>query len=302
MQSRYETLLNALKCESLTEVAHRSGYTQSGITHLLNSIEKEWELTLLIRSKKKNTLTPEGKELLPYLQDLVNTEHTLKEKIASLKGNESGLVRIGSITSVSSSLLPKLLSDFSVTHPGIRFEIDHLSYEEIEKALLDETIDLGFLQNRTSDSKINCMPFYSDEAVAVLPGNFFEIHPTYDSTASISPEVFSLHPLIMVGIHRGDFHRYLDEQGVKTTIPYTAQEDELAATLIEQHLGIGMGYRLSLAHTHLKILLKPLSVPLKREIVLATKQSAHQSLALQSFLAFVATTRKETNNFKMLTL
>ena len=286
MKSRYEVLLTGLRLESLTEAAKQTGYTQSGITHLLSSIEKEWGVTLLIRSKKENIITPEGKELLPSIQTLVNAHRSLEEKIASIKGSETGLVRIGSITSVSLNILPDLLAAFNKEHPGIRFEIDHLSFHDIEQAIIDETIDVGFLQNHASSNKISCTPFYPDEAVAVLPKNYFKNEEDILNAPALSPEIFSRNPLIMVGMLEGDFHHYLREHDIQTTIPFTAQEDELAASLVEKHLGVGIGYRLSLQRISPNVILKPLTPPLTRTIMLATKKGAHTSLALECFLSF----------------
>ncbi len=287
MKSRFEILLSALRQKSFTEAAKQTGYTQSGITHLVNSVEKEWGITLLIRSKKENVITPEGKELLPYLQTLVNTHRSLEEKIASIKGSETGLVRIGSITSVSLNILPELLAAFNKEHPNIRFEIDHLSFASIEQALIDETIDIGFLQNAASSNKILCTPFYSDEAVAVLPKNYFSSNAEALHTPTIDADIFEKHPLVMTGVQEGDFHHYLRANNIQTTISFAAQEDELAAALVEQHLGIGVGYRLSLQRISSSVILKPLNPPLTRTIMLATKKGAHKSLALECFLSFV---------------
>lgn len=293
MKSRFEILLIALRQKSFTEAAKQTGYTQSGITHLINSVEKEWGITLLIRSKKENILTPEGKELLPYLQTLVNAHRSLEEKISSIKGSETGLVRIGSITSISLNILPDLLASFHKEHPNIRFEIDHLSFADIEQALIDETIDVGFLQNTASNNRILCTPFYSDEAVAVLPKSFFKSKTEALNTPTINASIFTKNPLVMTGISEGDFHDYLRENNIQATIPFTAQEDELATALVEKQLGIGIGYRLSLQRISSHVILKPLNPPLSRKIMLATKKEAHKSLASECFLSFVAEYKKD---------
>ena len=44
-------LLTAIDCGSLTAAAEKLGYTQSGLTHMMNSLENELGLNLLVRSK-----------------------------------------------------------------------------------------------------------------------------------------------------------------------------------------------------------------------------------------------------------
>lgn len=42
-------LLAAIDCGSLTAAAEKLGYTQSGLTHMMNSLENELGLNLLVR-------------------------------------------------------------------------------------------------------------------------------------------------------------------------------------------------------------------------------------------------------------
>ena len=64
---KIRALLTALEKGSLTAAAEEMGYTQSGLTHMMNSLEDELGIRLLVRSKGGVRLSPAGRELLPQM-------------------------------------------------------------------------------------------------------------------------------------------------------------------------------------------------------------------------------------------
>ncbi|MBP3622591.1 MAG: LysR family transcriptional regulator, partial [Oscillospiraceae bacterium] len=57
---KVQALLAAVDLGSLTSAASELGYTQSGLTHMMNSLETELGLTLLLRGKSGVRLSPAG--------------------------------------------------------------------------------------------------------------------------------------------------------------------------------------------------------------------------------------------------
>ena len=57
---KVSALLTAIDRGSLTAAAAELGYTQSGLTHMMNSLEDELGVSLLIRSKGGVRLSPTG--------------------------------------------------------------------------------------------------------------------------------------------------------------------------------------------------------------------------------------------------
>ena len=68
---KIRAMLVAAECGSLSSAAEKLGYTQSGLTHMMNSLESELGVNLLIRSKTGVQLSEEAKALLPYMQSLL---------------------------------------------------------------------------------------------------------------------------------------------------------------------------------------------------------------------------------------
>ena len=72
-------MLAAVEKGSLTAAAQELGYTQSGLTHLMNALESELGLNLLVRSKSGVHLSPVGQQLLPYMEALLDATGALEQ-------------------------------------------------------------------------------------------------------------------------------------------------------------------------------------------------------------------------------
>ena len=57
--------LTVAQVGNLTRAAQKMNYTQSGMTHMMNALEKELGVALLRRGRNGVTLTPEARNLLP---------------------------------------------------------------------------------------------------------------------------------------------------------------------------------------------------------------------------------------------
>ena len=65
---KYEALLHIAENGSISKTAQELGYTQSGITQMINGLETELGMQLIIRRSKGVKLTNSGKELLPWAE------------------------------------------------------------------------------------------------------------------------------------------------------------------------------------------------------------------------------------------
>ena len=61
---KLEALLMAVDLGSFTKAAEVMGYTQSGLTHMMNSLEREVGFTLLERGRGGVRLTKDGERVL----------------------------------------------------------------------------------------------------------------------------------------------------------------------------------------------------------------------------------------------
>ena len=120
--NRYQVFVKVVETGSFTRTAEALGYTQSAVSQMIKALEEELGVTLLLRTRTGVVLTREGELLLPYIRDVANAHRALTERAADFRGLQSGTIRIGTFTSISSRLLPPVMKRFKEAHPNIRFE------------------------------------------------------------------------------------------------------------------------------------------------------------------------------------
>ena len=96
-------MLLAVDRGSLTSAAAELGYTQSGLTHMMNALEEEIGLNLLVRSKNGVRLSPAGQALRPAMQAFLDSSLELEEEAAHLRQRSSSTLRLGAYSSIASS-------------------------------------------------------------------------------------------------------------------------------------------------------------------------------------------------------
>lgn len=279
--SKYEAFLKTVELGSLTKAAEALGYTQSGMTYILNSLEDEFGLTLLKRDRSGVQLTSDGYELLPCVEALCESWRRVSEKRDELKGMASGHLRIGTFTSVSTHWLPGVIHAFRQTYPNITFELLHGDYSEIQDWLLRGRVDLGFTQLPLKQG-LTSLHLKSDDLLAVLP----EGHPLAERE-SIPLDELLKEPFIMYAENTpGGIRVMLNARPVKPNTQFVVEDDHAIIAMVEGGLGVSVLSDLVLQRTPFRVVKRPLDPPMKRDIVLASPEGS-LSVSSRRFIEYV---------------
>ena len=108
-------------------------YSQSGISRMIHDLEQEWKVTLLERSRAGVRLTSDGMKLLPHAKNLCSEYQKLQMQVDELNGLQSGLIRIGTFSSVATHWLPNIIREFQKDYPNIDYELLLGDYTKIEE-------------------------------------------------------------------------------------------------------------------------------------------------------------------------
>lgn len=282
--SKYEAFLKTVELGSLTKAAEALGYTQSGMTYILNSLEDEFGLTLIKRDRSGVRLTSDGMELLPQIEALCDSWRRVEEKRDELKGMDSGRLRIGTFTSVSTHWLPGIIHAFRRAYPNITFELLHGDYAEIQDWLLRGRVDLGFTQLPLNEG-LSGLHLKSDDLLAVLP----EGHPLADR-AAIPLDALLREPFIMYAENTpGGIRELLNSRRVKPNTQFMVEDDHAIIAMVEGGLGVSVLSDLVTKRTSFRVVKRPLDPPLKRDIALAYPEGRGLSVASGRFIEYVKT-------------
>lgn len=280
--SKYEAFLKTVELGSLTRAADALGYTQSGMTYILNTLEDEFGLTLLKRDRSGVQLTSDGIELLPYIESLCESWRLVSEKRDALKGMESGHLRIGTFTSVSTHWLPGIIHAFRASYPNITFELVHGDYVQIQDWVARGRVDLGFTQLPLKGG-LASVHMKSDDLLAVLP----EGHPLAEKE-DIDLDALLLEPFIMYAENTpGGIRVMLNNRPVRPNTQFVVEDDHAIIAMVEGGLGVSVLSDLVLKRSPYRVVKRRLNPPVRREIELVFPSGRLLSVSSRRFIECV---------------
>ena len=124
---KYRALIQAIELGSITKAAKALGYSQPGVSHIIDSLEEKIGFPLLIKSNNRLQLTNTGKKLFPYFKKIVNAEDDMLSMAKSINGLMEGSIYIGAQNSMLVNLLPKIIAKFSEAYSSIELNIQESS-------------------------------------------------------------------------------------------------------------------------------------------------------------------------------
>ena len=279
---KYQTLMSVVDCGSLTRAAAELGVTQSAVSHSLDSLEKELGFTVIRRSRAGVQLTNEGERLLPAVRSVLAAAEQLNQTASSIRGLESGTVRIGAFTSVAVHWLPPVLKEFQQDYPKVDFKLLNGDYHDVEQWLADGSVDVGFVA-MPAGVGCECIPLMEDRLLAILPRHSrFENYPKFPLVECETEPFISL---LQSSDH--DARRALEAAGVKPNVRFYTKDDYAVIAMVEQGLGISIMPELLLKGRHDDLQILPLIPEAKRTIGLAIAAGERAGPATRRFADYV---------------
>ena len=114
---KYLAFIETVDKGSFTKAADSLNYAQSSVSKMIADLEKEWGMSLLQRNKKGVCLTSSGEQILPYARKILSDFEKMQQKVNEINGIQSGIVRIGTFSSVAINWLPDVFARFQEKYP-----------------------------------------------------------------------------------------------------------------------------------------------------------------------------------------
>ena len=270
---KYDAFLKVAETGSFKQAAHDLGYTQAGISYLVSTLERELDVPLFVRDYGGAHLTSDGADLLPWVQNVCNSERQLEMRLAELKHLESGIVRVAAFTSTAIQWFPGIAKRFLAQHPGIDLQLICVDDEDaLEEAVWRGDADCGFFVYPIKHD-LHAVPLRKDPLLVVLPPD----HPLAD--APFVPRE-ALAEELYIRLESG-----------------TSSEMETLFRMVSAGLGFSVLADLILRDAPFPLAVKQPEVETSREIAIALRSLETASTATRAFLdatqAWIAETYEE---------
>ncbi|HBV98197.1 MAG: LysR family transcriptional regulator [Peptococcaceae bacterium BICA1-7] len=279
---KYRAFVKAVEYGSFTKAAEALNYTQSGVSRMISDLETEWGVSLLERGKAGVRLTSDGLKLLPMLQRICNEQEMLMAQVDNLHDMQSGLIRIGTFSSVATHWLPIMIKRFKKDYPKIDFELLLGDYTEIESWIQEGRVDFGFLRLPTS-IELETVPLEKDRLLVVLP----EDHPFADCDKFPMKELEKNPFMLLEKGAKAEISAIFERNHLTPQVHFTTWDDYAIMSMVENGLGISILPELILQRIPYHIITKELEVPAYRSIGIAMRNQKSLSLAVRRFLEYL---------------
>ena len=277
---KLEALLMAVDLGSFTKAAEVLGYTQSGLTHMMNSLEKEVGFTLLERGRNGVRLTEEGERIAPAVREFLQANARLDSVIEQVASSRTEIIRVSAYASIAMHWLPGIIQRFREECPDVDVDIRMADHVDIPYALLAQGKMDAILLSPQDEGQYEWVQLADDPMFAVLPRDF----DTQGMTA-FPLAAFEARDFIMPsqGFDK-DIMRIFNRIGVKPHILPTWVDDPTVISMVSHGLGVSMMTELTVRGRTDGVKLLPVEPASSRELGLAVRSLDAASDGLRHFI------------------
>lgn len=232
------TFKTILEMGSFQKAADKLGYTQSTVTFQIKQLEEELALKLFEKIGRRMELTQAGKDIMPYIDMILQGEEQIGNYGKSLS-EISGSLKLAIPDSILIYNMQPFMQAFTHEAPNVQLIVNSIQSGEINQSVADGTADIG----------INCeKDSYPDSVIhkklgkykVVLVASPFANNNLLDFITPHQRKPFSLICNEPDGFYQLDIDKYLCEKDILLNPPMKVQSIEAVKRCVMNNLGIAV--------------------------------------------------------------
>lgn len=166
-QLEYIVAVNNYK--SFSVAANHCFVTQPTLSMQIQKLEEELGVLIFDRSRNPISVTDVGGQLIRQAKIIIEERDRFQNIIENVRGEFTGILRVGIIPTIAPFLLPLFLQSFLDKYPKVELIFDELTTNEIVEGINKSTLDFGILALPIHDSGIVAESLYYEPFVAFIP-------------------------------------------------------------------------------------------------------------------------------------
>lgn len=131
---------SVVKYQSFTQAARELNVSQPTLSLQVQSLEKQYDIPLLKRTKKIIELTREGEIVFSYAEKIFSLASEMENTIEDLNSARSGELKIGSTPTLAHYMLPNLILKLKEINPDLKFQL----YTGLSREVLGKVLDFEY--------------------------------------------------------------------------------------------------------------------------------------------------------------
>lgn len=219
---------------------------------MLKKLEEEVGAELVHRTGKGVELTEAGRVFLEHAEDALRRADAGVQAVRELVGLERGSIRVGGGATVTTYLLPPVVSAVRRAHPGLRFSVREAGSSAVAAGVASGELDLGVVTlplSRGDSVGLVSRRWVEDELRLIAPGGRHA--PASLKGAKDSFRWKDLHGVPLVAFEAGTVVREMIDRaartaGVELTVVMELRSIESIKRMVSAGIGVGFVSRFSL--------------------------------------------------------
>jgi LysR family hydrogen peroxide-inducible transcriptional activator len=160
------------KAQHFGSAATTLGVSQSTLSQALAALETGLDTHLVERSTRRVRVTPEGMQLLPLAQAVVDAVEAFTAAAAGTSDPLQGSMRLGMIPTVAPYVLPTVLAGLAKQLPALSLRVIEDQTERLLTALREGALDAALIALPADAGGVTAVPIYEEDfLLAVPPGH-----------------------------------------------------------------------------------------------------------------------------------
>ena len=169
-----ETFIKVAELGSFSRAAEKLGYSQSAVTMQVQQLERELGVRLLDRVPRGAVLTEQGRTFALRAREVLAAADQAAASVQaadpSAPEQATGTLRIGTVESVSTALLPELLVRFHARCPRVELVVRTARRNQLVEGLRDGSLDVVVtMEEKFSAAGLARTVLREEEIVFVAP-------------------------------------------------------------------------------------------------------------------------------------
>lgn len=267
--------LSIVNTGSFSAAADEHYISQSSLSKVIIALEKELNVSLFDRSKRKVFLTEAGEAFLAHARKLDANYKALLGEMDGYKF-DSDSFSIGAIPVLTQYGITTAIAQFRVDHPNIHFDMEEIHGLNILPSLDENRFDLAIArENYIDPDKYTCHGLSKDKLLVVVSPKNQHAAKSSVSIKDLSNDNFIVFDKVT------DLHRLIMDEckaaGFDPTIFYSSQRKVSVFGLVGTNIGLAlMPSKIYEYHKHPDVIAIPLEEEIECNIVLI--HSKHKKL------------------------
>lgn len=170
--------------ESVSKAAERLFCVQSNVTTRIRHLEDELGAKLFYRKKRGMALTPSGKILLKYADQIIRLTAEAEKAVRST-GQIRGPLAIGTMESTAAVHLPAILTRYCQEYPEVDLSLTTGTSEELIGKVLNYQLDGAFVGGPVQHADIAQEPIFNEELVLVTKDQIESVETVTNPTVLV---------------------------------------------------------------------------------------------------------------------